>query len=150
MHYVKSALVKSFSDPYFPAFGLNNPSLSVFGSNAEKYGSEKLRIRIIFAQWWLKGKCATEKKGFRFNTRDTEKAWWFSFFKSGSKDSRSLWSLSCTFVLTFSSSIIRIFFKPGLSLWRGLVNGYLVKGQVGGRDPRREEMRKVQVFVKGY
>ena len=56
-HCVKSVRIRSFSGPHFPAFGLNterysvSPYLSVFSPNAEKYGSEKLRIRTLFTQW---------------------------------------------------------------------------------------------------
>ena len=44
LHWVKSVQIRSFSGPYFPAFGLNTErygvSLSVFSPNAGKYGSE--------------------------------------------------------------------------------------------------------------
>ena len=39
-HNVKSARIRSFSVPYFPAFVLNTG----------KYGPEKLRIRTLFRQ----------------------------------------------------------------------------------------------------
>ena len=49
---VKRVRIRSFSGPYFPAFGLNKerytPYLSVFSPNAGKYGSEKLRIWTLF------------------------------------------------------------------------------------------------------
>ena len=50
---VKSVLIWSFSDPCFPAFGLNTDiyrAISVFSRNAGKYGPEKLWIRTIFIQ----------------------------------------------------------------------------------------------------
>ena len=50
MHYVKSVRIRSFSGPYFPAFGLNFP---VFSPNAGKYGPGKLRIRTLFTQLCL-------------------------------------------------------------------------------------------------
>ena len=37
-HFVKSVYIRSYSGPYFPAFGLNK--LSVFSPNAGKYGPE--------------------------------------------------------------------------------------------------------------
>ena len=37
----KVSKYRVFSGPYFPAFGLNTPYLSVFSPNAEKYGPEK-------------------------------------------------------------------------------------------------------------
>ena len=40
-YYVKSAKIRSFSGPYFPAFGLNTERYSVFSPNAGKYGPEK-------------------------------------------------------------------------------------------------------------
>ena len=46
-HCVKSLHIRSFSGPYFPAFGLNTEYLSAFSPNAGKYGQEKLRIRIL-------------------------------------------------------------------------------------------------------
>ena len=42
VHCVKSVCFWSFSGPYFP----------VFRPNARKYGLEKLRIRILFTQWF--------------------------------------------------------------------------------------------------
>ena len=45
---VESVRVRSYSGPYFPAFGLNKdritPYLSLFSPNAGKYGPEQLRI----------------------------------------------------------------------------------------------------------
>ena len=46
-HCVKSVHIRSFSGPYFPAFGLNwrdTEYLSVLVQNAGKYRLEKLRI----------------------------------------------------------------------------------------------------------
>ena len=43
-HYVRSVKYGVFSDPYFPAFGLNRRDtsyLSIFSPNARKYGPEK-------------------------------------------------------------------------------------------------------------
>ena len=48
-HCVKSVRIWSFSGLYFPAFGLN--TVSIFSTNAGKYGPEKLRIRTLFMQW---------------------------------------------------------------------------------------------------
>ena len=42
---VKSVRIRSFSGPYFPAFELNSPYLSVLIPNTQKYGPEKLQIR---------------------------------------------------------------------------------------------------------
>ena len=40
-HCVKSVRIRSYSDPYFPSFGLNTERYSVYLSpNAEKYGLE--------------------------------------------------------------------------------------------------------------
>ena len=39
-HCVKSVRIRSYSGPYFPAFGLNTEYLSVFSQNAGKYGPE--------------------------------------------------------------------------------------------------------------
>ena len=51
LHWVKSAVIRSFFDPYFPAFGPNTTQyLSVFSPNAGKYGSEKLQIGALFTQ----------------------------------------------------------------------------------------------------
>ena len=49
-HCVRSIHIRSYSGPYFPAFGLNTEYLSVFSPNAEKYGPEKLRMQTIFTQ----------------------------------------------------------------------------------------------------
>ena len=46
-HCVKSVRIRSFSGPYFPAFGLNTERYQVFlciHPNAGKYGPEKLQI----------------------------------------------------------------------------------------------------------
>ena len=40
-HYVKSVQIHSFSGPYFPVFGLNTETFSLFSPNAGKYGPEK-------------------------------------------------------------------------------------------------------------
>ena len=51
IHCVKNIRVRSFSVPYFPAFGLNRRDMEylfVFSPNAGKYGREKLRIRTLF------------------------------------------------------------------------------------------------------
>ena len=47
---VKSVCIRSFSGPFFPAFGLNTPYLFFFSPNAGKYGPEKLRSRTLFTQ----------------------------------------------------------------------------------------------------
>ena len=47
---LKSVRTRSFSGPYFLAFGLNTPYLSVFSPNAGKYGPEKFQIRTLFTQ----------------------------------------------------------------------------------------------------
>ena len=50
---LKSVRIRSFSRPYFPAFGLNTKRYSIsllFSPNAGKYGTEKLRTRIFFTQ----------------------------------------------------------------------------------------------------
>ena len=70
---VNSVFVRSFSGPYFPAFGLNwdTKYLSVFTPNAGKYGPEKLRIRtvksIIFhielSMIWIN--CSNAEKRFK-------------------------------------------------------------------------------------
>ena len=39
-HSVKSVRIRSYSWPYFPAFGLNTEYLSVFSPNAGKCGPE--------------------------------------------------------------------------------------------------------------
>ena len=52
-HYVKRVRIRSFSGAYFLAFGLNTELYyyhSVCGQNVEKYGPEKLQIRILFTQ----------------------------------------------------------------------------------------------------
>ena len=71
-HCVKSVRIRSFSGPYFPAFGLNTPYLSVFSPNTGKYRPEKLRIRTLFTQCqtnvqkhiglYLDEKCNTHKR----------------------------------------------------------------------------------------
>ena len=51
--------IRSFSDPYFPALGLNTEryfNLLIFSPNTVKYGPGKLRTRTLFAlvdQDWL-------------------------------------------------------------------------------------------------
>ena len=56
-HCVKNVHFRSFSGPYFPAFGLNTEryslNLSIFSSNARIYGREKLQIGKLFTQWNL-------------------------------------------------------------------------------------------------
>ena len=52
---MKSARIRSFSAPYFPAFGLNTEIYEVdlkdlFSPNAGKYGPEKIRTPTIFKQ----------------------------------------------------------------------------------------------------
>ena len=42
-----------FSGPYFPAFELNTPYLSVFSSNAGKYGPEKTSYLVTFHAVWV-------------------------------------------------------------------------------------------------
>ena len=56
-HCVKSVRIRSFSGPYFSAFGPNTerysvstPYLSIFSPNVGKYGPEKLRIRTLSTQ----------------------------------------------------------------------------------------------------
>ena len=39
-YWVKSVRIRSYSEPYFPAFGLNTERYSVFSPNAEKCGPE--------------------------------------------------------------------------------------------------------------
>ena len=51
LHRVKIVRFRSFSGPYFPAFGLNTVSVSC--SNLGKYGPEKLRIQTPFTQFYL-------------------------------------------------------------------------------------------------
>ena len=64
-HSVKSVLIRSFSGPYFPAFGLDtgicSPYLFLLSPNAGKYGPEKFQIQTLFTHWkiaqklvWLK------------------------------------------------------------------------------------------------
>ena len=55
IHYVKSIRIRSFSGPYFLAFGLNTEwiqkdteYLSIFSPNAGKCGPEKLLMRALF------------------------------------------------------------------------------------------------------
>ena len=43
----KDSKIESFCGPYFPAFRLNTPYLSVFSPNAGKYEAELLRIRTL-------------------------------------------------------------------------------------------------------
>ena len=53
---VKRVHIRSFSGPYFPALRLNTERYSyhsAFRPNAEKYGPDKLQIRILFTQWIL-------------------------------------------------------------------------------------------------
>ena len=42
IHCLKSVSIWSFSDPNFPALGLNTDHLSVFSTNAGKYGPETI------------------------------------------------------------------------------------------------------------
>ena len=39
-HCVNSVRIRTYSGPYFPAFGLNTPYLSIFSPNAGKYGPD--------------------------------------------------------------------------------------------------------------
>ena len=48
---MKSIRIRSFSGAYFPSFGLNTESISVFRPNEGKYGPEKLQIRTHFTQF---------------------------------------------------------------------------------------------------
>ena len=57
-HCMKIVRIRTFSGPYFPAFGLNiyvniymNICLSVFSPDMGKCGQEKLRIRLLSTQW---------------------------------------------------------------------------------------------------
>ena len=45
--------LRIYSDPYFPAFGLNAERYFVFGPNAGKYGPEWLWIGTLFMKCWL-------------------------------------------------------------------------------------------------
>ena len=49
---MKSVRIRSFSRPYFPAFGLNYRTeyLSGFSLNAEKYGPEKRKLIYRYAE----------------------------------------------------------------------------------------------------
>ena len=47
---VEIVLIRSYSDPFFPKFGLNAKLYGVFSQNAGKYGPEKLRMRTLFMQ----------------------------------------------------------------------------------------------------
>ena len=47
---VKIVLIRSYSDPFFPTFGLNAELYGVFSQNAGKYGPEKLRMRTLSTQ----------------------------------------------------------------------------------------------------
>ena len=50
-----SVHIRSFSGPFFPAFGLNmgdTPYLSEFSTNEGKYGPEKLQMRTLFSYWY--------------------------------------------------------------------------------------------------
>ena len=52
-HCVKRVRIRSFSGPYFPAFGLNTDrysDLSVVSPNTGKYGPENFRTRKFFTQ----------------------------------------------------------------------------------------------------
>ena len=51
-HCLKTVRIRRLSAPCFSAFGLNTPHLSVFSSNAGKYGPEKLQIGTLFQQFW--------------------------------------------------------------------------------------------------
>ena len=54
MHCMKSVRIRSFSGPYFPAFGLNTDrySVSLRIQNVGKCGPKKLWVRIFVAQRW--------------------------------------------------------------------------------------------------
>ena len=55
IHCVKSTHIRSYSGPYFSAFGWikrDTPYLSLFSPNAGKWGSERLRIRTLLMQWY--------------------------------------------------------------------------------------------------
>ena len=50
-HYVKNVQIRSFSGPYFSAFGLNTDQKnSLFSTYMGKYGPEKLGMRTLFTQ----------------------------------------------------------------------------------------------------
>ena len=51
---MKSAHIRSYSGPHFPAFKLNKERYYVFSWNAEKYGPAQLRIQTLFAQCMFK------------------------------------------------------------------------------------------------
>ena len=48
---VKSVRIRSFYSPYFPAYGLNTERYGVSLRIEGKYGTEKLRLQILFTQW---------------------------------------------------------------------------------------------------
>ena len=53
LHSMNSVRIRSFSGPYFPAFGRirrDTPYVSVFSPNAGRYGPEKLQIRTLITQ----------------------------------------------------------------------------------------------------
>ena len=56
-HCVKSVQIRSFSGPYFPAFGLNTETYALYRislriqSECGKCGPEKVRIWTLFTQW---------------------------------------------------------------------------------------------------
>ena len=57
LHCVKSVLIRSFSGPYFPTFGLNTEIHRVNLRFQFEYGktrTRKLRIRALFTKrWWI-------------------------------------------------------------------------------------------------
>ena len=57
MHYVKSVRIRSYSGPYFPAFGLNTEryGVSLRSPNAGKYGPELLAHAVLLAYKTLYG-----------------------------------------------------------------------------------------------
>ena len=55
---VKSARIRSFSGPYFPAFGLNTEKYGdTFSPSTRKYGPENLRIPTLFTQCRFQSLC---------------------------------------------------------------------------------------------
>ena len=50
LHRMNSVRIRSFSGPYFRAFGLNAERYGVFRPNAGKYGPEKRQTRTLLKQ----------------------------------------------------------------------------------------------------
>ena len=73
LHCMKSDRIRSFSGPYFPAFGLNTPCLSVFSPNAGKYGPENSKYgyfsRRAFLWLWSQEDLCTLARNIIAHTR---------------------------------------------------------------------------------